>query len=638
MDASRSQLWPLPVADVQIDDAFWTPRLETVRTSTLWAQLDKLRTVGHFDALKLTWKPGDQPEPHIFWESDVAKWIEAASYTLATHPDERLEGEVDAAIELLAGAQQEDGYLNTYFTVVKPGERFTDLRDAHELYCAGHLIEAGVAHYEATGKETLLNVVRRYADLIASEFGTLPDEKRGYDGHEEIELALVKLYRVTGESRYLDLATYFVDERGQEPYFFDLEEEQRGTPGYFARTFPDRRERPHRYREYLQAHAPVRGQTEAVGHSVRAMYLYSAMADLARENQDEGLLESCRTLWRHVTTKRMYATGGIGSSAANEGFTADYDLPDTEAYAETCAAIGLTFWAQRMALLDEDGTYADVLERALYNGVASGLSASGTRFFYSNPLASNGDVHRSEWFGVACCPPNIARLLASLGRYVYAAGPSQLVVNLYVGGSARVVLDGVPVTLSQKAAQPWDGGVELSMQVEERNNAEFTLALRIPEWAHGPSVTVNGEPVEVGALSRGYLKLTRSWSSGDKVSLDLPMMAHRVWAHPRLQSAAGRVALERGPLVYCLEETDHEAPLDEIFLPRDARLEADSAPVEGVVALRASAMRWAEQDWDDVLYRSEPPRVESVSVTAVPYFFWDNRQPGQMRVWLHDRG
>ncbi|MGH2346025.1 MAG: glycoside hydrolase family 127 protein, partial [Chloroflexota bacterium] len=379
---SRFAWRPVKIADVAIDDAFWLPRLRINRERTIPFEYAQCKDTGRIDALRLRWKPGDQPVPHPFWDSDVAKWIEAASYSLAVHPDPALDARVDDTIALLASAQQPDGYLNTYFTVVKPGERWTDLRDAHELYCAGHLIEAGVAHFESTGKRSLLEVVSRYADHIDCIFGREPGRKRGYCGHEEIELALVKLYRATHEQRYLRLAQYFVDERGREPFYFDREAAERGTPGYFERHQSGGALRTSR--EYNQAHQPVRDQKEVVGHSVRAMYLYSAMADLAGETGDAGLLDACRRLWDHLNGTRLYLTGGIGSAAQNEGFTADYDLPNRTAYAETCAAIGLVFWAHRMVQVEADGRYIDRLEQALYNGVLSGVSLDGTRFFYEN--------------------------------------------------------------------------------------------------------------------------------------------------------------------------------------------------------------------------------------------------------------
>jgi uncharacterized protein len=635
-DPSAPPVAPLPLRDVTIDDGFWSPYVQTVRQQTLPFQYQQLLQTGRLDALRLQWKPGDAPEPHIFWDSDVAKWIEAASYSLTTEPDAKLEAEVDEAIALLASAQQPDGYLNTYFTVVAPDQRFTDLRDAHELYCAGHLIEAAVAHFEATGKRTLLDVMCRYADLIDERFGREPGQLRGYDGHEEIELALVKLYRATGEERYLRLSQYFVDERGQQPYFFEEEAARRGTPGFFGDHFRDRDENAEKYRQYTQSHLPVREQTEAVGHSVRAMYLYCAMADLARENGDESLVAACRTLWRHLTTRRMYVTGGIGSTAEIEGFTEDYDLPNETAYAETCAAIGLVLWAHRMTHVDRNGAYVDVLERALYNGVLSGMALDGEHFFYDNPLASPGGVQRHEWFDVACCPPNLARLITSLGRYLYSAGPDELVVHLYAGGSAHFTPGGVPVVVEQQTGYPWDGDVRFTVRTGQP--VEFALTVRIPGWSTSTRLTVAGEEVDLAAATTaGYATVRRQWAEGDEVVLQLALAERREYAHPRVAADAGAVALARGPFVYCLEEVDNGPALHDVTLPPSASLEAAPSPtgLEGVTALRATGRR-SVSSTEDELYRTSPWPREDAPVVAVPYYVWANRGAGEMRVWIRE--
>jgi uncharacterized protein len=632
-----SRYRPLGLGSDGIEDTFWAPRITRIREITLPAQHRQLRDTGRLDALRLGWRPGAQPVPHIFWDSDVAKWVEAASYSLATARDERLRGQVDEAIQLLAGAQQDDGYLNTYFTVVEPGRRWTDLRDAHELYCAGHLIEAGVAHFEATGERTLLDVVMRYADHIDSVFGPEPGQIHGYDGHEEIELALVKLYRITGRDRYLHLSKYFVEQRGRQPYFFDLEAAERGTPGYFGTRPPfDRREQdPQRFRKYNQSHAPIREQREVVGHAVRATYLYSAVADIATETGDNGLWTACRRLWDHLTARRMYITGGIGSTAEIEGFTEDYDLPNESAYAETCAAIGLVLWAHRLALADRDRRYVDVLERALYNGVLAGVSEDGSRFFYDNPLASHGEHHRQEWFGVACCPPNLARLLTSLGRYVYAQRTDEAVVHLFVAGTGTFDL-GQAVTVEQRTEYPWDGMVELSLRVDRP--VRFALSTRIPGWCADPSLSVNGEPVELTAvLDRGYARLDREWRDGDTVALDLPMPVRRCYAHPAVAADVGRVAIAHGPLIHCFEGVDHGGDVETLTLPRDAPLataERDGRP--GPVVLQGTGSRLDATGWDDALYRDSPSDQVPVEVTAVPYYSWDNRAPGPMQVWIRE--
>ncbi|WP_222711103.1 glycoside hydrolase family 127 protein [Quadrisphaera setariae] len=620
-----------------ITDDFWAPRREQVRTSTLRQQERQLRAPGQqFDALRLTWQPGDPHEPHIFWESDVAKWIEAASYCLATTADPELEASVDEAISLLAGAQQPDGYLNVYFTVVKPGQRFTDLRDAHELYCAGHLIEAAVAHHAATGKTTLLDVMTRYADLIDREFGPGGSCEGGYDGHEEIELALVKLARATGERRYLDCALRMVTARGQRPFYYEAEEARRGDTGYFGGVFPQRPRQAEFWREYNQSHLPVVEQSDAVGHSVRAMYLYAAVTDLAVETGDEALAAACDRVWESLTQRRLYVTGGVGARHDIEGFGGDYELPDARGYAETCAAIGLVFWAQRMANARRDAAYVEVLERALYNGVLSGASADGTSYFYGNPLASDGSVHRHEWFGVACCPPNLARLLSSLELYAYAQGAEEAVVNLYISGSARFDLADGPLALRVRSEHPVDGSAEL--RVTEAAPGPVTLSLRIPAWATGAQLVVAGRELELSeVVADGYARVRREWAEGDVVQLRLGMDPQRVWAHPAVFDTAHRVALQRGPLVFCLEGVDHQDAVAQLSLPRGAVLDVQDDATSGTVALLAggSAVTGAA-DRSAPLYGTEPPATRAADLRAVPYFSWANRGQSDMTVWIHE--
>jgi uncharacterized protein len=616
---------PVPFTAVTIDDLFWTPRLAANRERTIPIEYDQCQTTGRIDAVRLEWEPG-KPVPHYFWDSDVAKWIEAAAYSLATNPDPALEALVDEVIALYAASQQPDGYVNTHYSTVEQQNRWTNLRDNHELYCAGHLIEAGVAHYQATGKRALLDVVCRYADYIGTVFGREEGQKRGYCGHEEIELALVKLYHATGEQRYRDLAAYFVDERGAQPHYFDVEAVARGDDPakYHFKTHA-----------YTQSHRPVREQREVVGHAVRAMYLYSAVADLAGELGDGSLLEACEHMWKHLTTRNLYITGGIGPSAANEGFTHDFDLPNEKAYAETCAAIGLVFWSHRLLQLACDGRYADVMERALYNGVISGVSLDGQRFFYENPLASQGDHHRQAWFDCACCPPNIARLLASLGEYIYGQGDNEIAVHLYVQGSAKIQLGGQEITLRQETRYPWDGTVQIELAPAVPTH--FGLRLRIPGWCRRVQVAVNGEPIDIeGKLQRRYLVLERTWRAGDRVTLELDMPVERMYAHPDVRQDAGQVALQRGPIVYCFEQVDQAAQLPRLFLPAAAALTPtfQSDLLDGVVTLSGQGLAASADGWQDVLYRAQEPPLQPITVTAIPYYAWDNRAPGAMRVWL----
>jgi len=619
------KLRPLALKDVTIADDFWAPRLETNRKVTIPHEYEQCRETGRIDAFRLTWKEGDENPPHIFWDSDLAKWIEAASYCLATHPDAKVKKLLDEVVDLVVAAQQPDGYLNVHYTVVEPGKRWSNLRDCHELYCAGHLMEAAVAHHEATGDRKLLDALCRYADHIDRTFGPQRNKKKGYPGHEEIELALVKLYRATGNESYLALGTFFVDQRGTQPHYYDREAKARGDDPktYWARDY-----------SYCQAHQPVREQDEAVGHSVRAMYLYSGMADVAAETGDEELMAACRRLWDSTTLRKMYVTGGVGSSHWGEKFTTDYDLPNATAYAETCAAIGLVFFAHRMLGIEADGRYADVMERALYNGVLSGVSLDGRRFFYVNPLASAGDHHRQEWFGCACCPPNIARLLASLGHYVYSASDDGLYVHLYVAGRGEAELGGQRVAVTQATTYPHRGEVKLALKLD--GPAVFDLMLRIPGWCPKHGIKVNGERVGHRVVA-GYARLNREWQNGDRIVLSLDMPIERIVAHPRVADDVGKVALQRGPIVYCLEQCDHAADARAILLPDDARLTArlDKSLFGGTVVIDGTGLAVSSAGWDSHLYR--PARASGTrraKIRAIPYCLWDNREPGPMTVWM----
>lgn len=637
----------VPLASVVIDDAFWSPRIRTNRERTLPFEYEQFKTTGRVDAFQLDWTPGQPMRPHEFWDSDVAKWVEAASYSLTQYPDPQLEALLETVVDLIVSAQQPDGYLNTYFTVVDPENRWRNLAMNHELYCAGHLIEAAVAHFESTGSRKLLDAMCKYTDYIDATFGRGEGQLRGYCGHQEIELALVKLYRVTHEERYLRLSQFFVDERGQEPNYFEVERLARNGDVHhlFANNYI-----------YFQAHMPVREQTEVVGHAVRAMYLYCAMTDLAGEIGDQTLLDACEKIWNNLCSKQLYVTGGLGSSRHNEGFTADYDLPNETAYAETCAAIGFVMWNHRLLQLDCDGRYADMMERALYNGVISGVSLDGERFFYENPLASSGAHHRKAWFGCACCPPNIARLLASFGQYVYSVGDEGIAVHLYAQGHANVNVGETPVTIEQRHQYPWFGRISLTVRPEQA--ATFALKLRIPGWCKGATLRVNhGEIVEIpvdqvggadrvhlGAglwAQRGYLSIERVWQPGETVELDLSMPIERVYSHPAIAANIGRVALQKGPVIYCLEQVDNGPGLERLSLPVDADLEEGFEPdlLGGVIVISGTAERLIEQGWNDRLYgtgSATRPSSERVPLLALPYAYWDNREGGEMLVWMHE--
>lgn len=625
----RKRLTPAPLRTVRFSGGFWGSRIETNRMVTLPIQYQQCKQTGRLDAFRLTWKNGEPNRPHQFWDSDIAKWIEAAAYSLTTHPDPQLEKLVDEAVDLIASAQQPDGYLNIYYTVVKPGQRWTNLRDDHELYCAGHLMEAAVAYYSATGKRKLLDVMCRYADHIDSVFGPQEGKKRGYCGHPEVELALFRLYRATGQKQYLDLAKYFIDERGHQPHYFDLEAEARGEKG-----------KKHLPYEYYQAHMPVRQQKAIEGHAVRALYLLSGMIDVAAETADAELLAACKRLWRSAVERRMYITGGVGSQRQLERFTFDYDLPNETAYAETCASIALVFASHRLLQVDPDSRYADVMELALYNGVISGVSLRGDRFFYANPLAVHQEAlspdcpghiagRRQEWFGCACCPPNLARLLSSLGQYVYSTDQSAIYVHLYASGEAELGVAGQIVKITQKTDYPWRERIELT--VTPRQPAEFVVALRIPGWCEKPAIRISGKPLQAG---RGYVRIRRRWVEGDRIELILPMPIRRVYTTPRCRNNIGKVAIQRGPFVYCIEEADNGPDLHALVLPRNARLVAEHKPrlLGGVTVISGPARKLVPAG--ERLYTTSPPRTRPARLVAIPYCVWANRKPGHMQVWI----
>lgn len=607
----------MPFTEVQITDRFWAPRRETNRVVTIPVNFENLEKSGNIRNLELAAaKATNGFTGPVFMDSDIYKALEAAAYSLATHPDPVLDQKLDRIIGILAAAQQPNGYLNSYFVVKEPDKRWTNLRDWHELYCAGHLFEAAVAHYQATGKRNLLDVAVKLADHIDSVFGPPPGKRMGYPGHPEIELALIKLWKVTREKRYFELARFFVENRGRR--FFG---EEHHTPlNEYDGT-------------YWQDDVPICEHRNIKGHAVRAAYLLSGATDVAAETRDPALLKMLNRVWRNTTEKNLYLTGGIGPSSHNEGFTVDYDLPNLTAYQETCASVALALWNHRLALLYGDARYADVLERSLYNGVLSGVSLDGKRFFYVNPLASSGTHHRSEWFGCACCPPNVARTLAFIGGYGYATSDDALWVNLYLQGKVVATVAGTQLTMDVATDYPWDGRVRFTPQLA--SPTRFALRLRVPGWCHGAAVAINGQPVSSPAIERGYCVLNREWRTGDTVDLNLPMPVERIAANPRVRENVGALALQRGPIVYCLEACDQTEPLDSLYLPVEASLRAEPAPqlLGGVTVVTGVARASVEQDWTGRLYQpAKSPR--DVPITAIPYYAWDNRKPGAMRVWL----
>ncbi|WDR00849.1 glycoside hydrolase family 127 protein [Devosia sp. J2-20] len=631
-----SRYAPVNFPDVKLEGQFWHERLETVLTRTIPSQHKKLSEYTILDSLKLKQPPPPLRFPRhangftvqVFWDSDIGKWIEAASYALAHRRDEDIEAKIEAIVDDFETAQAPDGYLNCWYLGHEPDKRWTNLRDNHEMYNAGHLLEGAIAYFQVTGRRRWLDIMERYLEHIYSVFGTGPGQKRGYDGHEELELALMKLYYLTRDKKHLDFATYLINERGQQPpHFFDVEREARGDA-----------EKQQRYvqgnYEYSQSHKPVREQDKVVGHAVRAMYLYTAMADLAAEIGDADLKRACEVLWDDVMETKMYVTAGLGPSAQNEGFTHDFDLPNQTAYAETCASVALIFWAQRMLHLDLDGKYADILELAMFNGALSGLSRDGEQYFYANPLESDGTPTRWDWHTCPCCTMNVSRLVASVGGYFLSTAQDGVAFHLYGGIDTEVEIAGTMVALREISTYPWSGDIRI--EVDPKVPTTFDLKLRIPGWCEGAKVSVNGNAVDVAAAVHGYLTINRDWFEGDVVTMDLPMPPVRLYAHPGVIMDAGRIALKRGPLVYCVEEADNPGGrVQRLKLPRDAQLKTETRAdlFDGVVTLKADALAIKEGDWQ-ALYRTDPPQDEKATLTALPYYLWANRGQGSMVVWV----
>lgn len=587
------RLRAVPFTEVRVQDQFWAPRIQTNREKSLPHNFKWCEQTGRVSNFAKAGKLMEGKFEGIYFnDSDVFKVLEGAAYSLADRRDPALEKTVDDVIAKIASAQQPDGYLNSYYTLAEPGKRWTNLAAMHELYCAGHMIEAAVAHYRATGKRTFLEVAIRYADHINGVFG--PGKQAGCCGHEEIELALVKLYQVTGERRYLDLANRMLDVRGDAT--------QRKTFG-----------------DFCQDHKPVRQQREIIGHAVRAMYLYSGVADVAAYTGDDGFLTAMDALWQDVVQRKLYITGGIGARHEGEAFGAAYELPNDSAYCETCAAIGLVLWAHRLNLLHGDAKYVDVLEQALYNGVLSGVALDGEKFFYVNPLASGGEHHRQPFFGCACCPSNVVRLVPSVPGYVYATHDGGIAVNLYVAGTATVAGPGGKVRLTQETQYPWDGKIKITLEPEQEG--KFALDLRRPGWAGAMRYAVNGKWNDHPEAKNGYVRVESNWKKGDVVEIDLPMPVERIEAHPKVLADRGRVALRRGPIVYCFEAIDNGGPVRNIVLAQEPKFTCEHKAdlLGGVTTIRCVDRKGRE-------------------LTAVPYYAWDHRQPGEMVVWVRQDG
>lgn len=684
---------PLDLKSLKITDSFWKKEMELVRKEVIpyqWEALndrvkdaapsycmrnfkiagkmnqEKHRLGKAYEEPKYTFRgfealPED-PEHledkfygFVFQDSDFSKWIEAVAYSLTQYPDPELEKIADGAIDIVCAAQQDDGYLDTYYIINGKDKIFTNLKDNHELYCFGHLTEGAVAYYQATGKDKLLKAAERFADYIANYFGEEEGKCKGYPGHEIAEMALVRLYEVTGEERYLQLSEFFINERGTLPYYFDIEQNLKLT---------EKEKNELRY-QYHQAHLPVRQQDEAVGHAVRAVYLYSGMADIARITGDESLYKACETLWDNITNQKMYVTGGIGGTHIGEAFSFPFDLPNDTAYAETCASIGLVFFARRMLEITPKAKYADVMERALYNGILSGMALDGKSFFYVNPLEVNPEsCHKDErkfhvkpvrqkWFGCACCPPNIARLLSSIGSYAYTENEDTLFVHLYMGSILTKKIKDQDVDVQIQSGFPWNGKLKITVRAK---GTDFKLALRVPGWCDSFTLQYDGQTlhgltdkdadasvVDFKRIERkdGYLYISGFDQEEETITLDFPMEPQWIVANPAVREDAGKVALQRGPIVYCLEERDNGADLHLLSVDPTKQPVPFNMKIqeEEVIALKAQGQRVIQDSSDpdggqSALYAEYyVPEKESIELVYVPYYIWANRGENEMQVW-----
>lgn len=685
---------PLSLLEIKVTDNFWKKEMELVRTEVIPYQWDALndnvpgaapsfcmknyKLAADLNARKRADPSYEQPVwttanfelvpedmdhreerfyGFLFQDTDFTKWVEAVAYSLTQHPDAALEKLADDAIDVVCAAQLDNGYLDTFYIINDQSKIFSNLRDNHELYCFGHLTEGAVAYYEATGKDKLLKTACRYADYIDSRFGLEEGKCKGYPGHEIAEMALVRLYHATGEERYLNLSRFFIDERGKKPYYFDSEVDHKFTPK------PGDTSLRHFYN---QAHLPVRQQTEATGHAVRAVYLYSGMADIARLTKDEGLLSACNTLWDNIVNKKMYITGGIGSTNHGEAFTYAYDLPNDMAYAETCASIGMVFFARRMLQIKPDARYANIMERELFNGVLSGMALDGKSFFYVNPLevlpkACREDARkfhvkpiRQKWFGCACCPPNIARLVSSIASYACTENEDTLFVHLYMGCELKKKIGENEVSVQITSGFPYQGNV--SVKINSDAPANMTLALRLPDWAE--KFTVNGVTAkttpgseitdallsEIAAaigvssanISDGYLYLSGTWASNTEIHLDFPMTVRIIAANPSVREDIGKVAVTYGPMVYCLEEADNGNNLHLLRLDcEDPNFKITPNAILGAPSITANGYREESGKEDETLYHIyQKPKLTECKLTFLPYYMWNNRGEGEMSVWV----
>ena len=624
---SLQKYQPINFSAVIVNDDFWKPKIDKISKVTIPVCIDQteIKTPRIQNFAIAAGKMKGKFQGIFYDDSDVYKALEAIGYSLRNNPDSSIEKIADNWIDLIAAAQLPDGYINTYYSLQFLDKRWTDM-SMHEDYIGGHLIEAAIAYYEATGKRKLLDVAIKFANHFNNTFG--PNKKDWVTGHQELELALVKLYKITNNRQYLNLADWLLSERGHQK-----------AVGYTWTDWKDT--------AYAQDKIPVRAQKEITGHAVRAMYMYTGAADVAAITGDEGYISAMKTVWEDVVYRNMYITGGVGSSGSNEGFSKDYELPNEQAYCETCASVGMVFWNQRMGLLTGESKYIDVLEKSLYNGALDGISLKGDQFFYSNPLASVGNNARKDWFGTACCPSNIARLIASIGNYIYGYNAQELWVNLYVGSKTNLNIGKTVVPIEMKTNYPWDGKVSISFQPKTKTT--FGLKLRIPGWLLGEAspgglynftkadtskytVLLNGKPIE-STVEKGYISIQRQWKAGDTIQINLPMVVQRIESRKEVKANMQRVALQRGPLLYCVEAADNAGNTSTVVLPRNSVINTISGNVlsEKIIVLETMGNAL------NISTDGQTVQTLPVKITSIPYYTWSNRGKGQMQVWLPEK-
>lgn len=643
------KLKSMNLKDIKIRDEFWSRHVDLVRKVIIpyqWEIMnDRVEDAESSHCLENFKIAAGRSKGDfygaVFQDTDIAKWLEAVGFSLVCNPDAELEATADEVIDLIADAQCDDGYINTYFTIKEPDKRWSNLCEGHELYTAGHLMEAAAAYYEGTGKRKFLDCMCRFADLICETFGGEEGKIHGYPGHQEVEIGLVKLYRITKERRYLDMAKYFIDIRGVGENYFLKEMKKDGH----KRIFPEFADYDTKYSQF---HIPVREQKTAEGHAVRAVYMYCAMADLAYECQDVSLMEACETLWNNMVSKRMYITGGIGSSGILERFTTDYDLPNEYNYSESCASIGLALFGLRMNQITRDGRYMEEVERALYNTILAGIALDGRSFFYVNPLEVSPDAcmprtskeHvkpvRQKWFGVACCPPNIARTLASLGQYIYSTQGDSVWVNLFVTSEVQQELDSGRILLKQETRFPNEG--KTVIQIENQEKIKVSLAVRVPEYAKDAAFYCDGREITPDKMEKGYAFFTVDKEEME-LTMEFSMQPRILHANPLVKADTGKVAIMKGPCVYCLEETDNGNNLPGLFLDTSEPLREDFKAdlLGGVTVISGKGKRLVSDEWKEgELYKECVPKTEGAALTFIPYAYWGNRVTGEMLVWVRE--